>query len=292
MSLQQFLGRWQQLAQLADAAGWWRGWIAAQPVLGQVASACAVGEAVEDRDAPGRANELLLGLVRVGSVDGGVDERAATFVASLLVPGGNRIVCDLSSLGPDVDAVVAGALWLQVRQYPWRRRPRAVARNTLMDTRRAVLAEFGATTGRRPALVPVAPLELTEAVDRRGGEGGGGQVVADLALLRLLVWAQAGGLLGRGDAALLWELVLAGTDPQTAVAPAGGIRGVGSPETVRVAAARGVSARTVRRERDRVVRRLRRVAGDFQIDADWAVHPRGVGVLTRVGPLAREDSNA
>lgn len=227
----------------------------------------------------GRANELLLGLVRVGSVDGGVDERAATFVASLLVPGGNRIICDLSSLGADVDAVVAGALWLQVRQYPWRRRPRAVAKNTLMDTRRAVLAEYGATTGRRPALVPVAPLELTEAVDRRGGEGGGGQVVADLVLLRLLVWAQAGGLLGRGDAALLWELVLAGTDPQTAVAPGGGIRGVGSPETVRVAAARGVSARTVRRERARVVRRLRRVAGDFQIDADWAVHPRGLGCL-------------
>jgi hypothetical protein len=179
---------------------------------------------------------------------------------------------------------------LQVREYPWRRRPRAVAKNVLMETRRAVLAEYGATTARRAALVPLEPLALTEAADRRGDRGGE-QVVADLALLHVLAWARAGGVLGAADVALLWDLVLAGTDPYTEVLSAAGIRGVGSPETVRVAAARGTSARTVRRQRDRALRRLRVAGGDFDISGGWAVHPRPVAALTGTGPIAREGGN-
>jgi len=137
MSLQQYFGRWEEQAHTIDASGSWRTWSDAQPVLAQVGSAAALGVVVMDRRQPVRANQLLLALVRAGSADGGVDQQAATFVASLLIPGGDRIIRSLSSLGPDIDAIVAGQLWIQVRAYPWRHRPRAVAKNILMETLRS-----------------------------------------------------------------------------------------------------------------------------------------------------------
>ncbi len=292
MSMQQFFGRWQEQARTVEASGCWRRWAQAQPALAEVVSASALGEVVRDRAQQGRANELLLALVRVGSVDGGVDEGAATFVSSLLAPGGDRIIRSLSSLGPDVDGIVAGQLWLQVRSYPWRDRPRAVAKNTLMETRRAVLADFGATTARRAALVPVAPPELTQALDRRCAGGVVEPVVADLALLQLLGWARARGVLAEADAALLWELMLADCDAETGVVPAGQARGVGSKRAGAVVAdARGVSARTVRRHRDRAVGRLRLARDDFEIGVAPGVHPEGVAVLTGTGPMFREGRN-
>ena len=292
MSLDRIFGRWEQQAHTIDACGCWGRWVAAQPVLAQVSSAYSLGVLVGDQAQPARANELLLGLVRVGSVDGGVDESAVTFVASLLVPGGNRIIRSLTSLGPQVDDVVGGQLWLQVREYPWRTRPRAVAKNTLMETRRAVLADYGATTARRAALVPLAPSDLVEAVE--GGCGRVvGPVVADLPLLRLLIWARGRGVLQAGDASLLWELVLAGDAPGAAAGPAGRARGVSSVQAnVRVAAARGVSCRTVERQRDRVVGLLRAVRDDVEIGSGWGVEPEGVAVLTGVGrPTSPEGRN-
>ncbi len=84
MSLQQYFGRWGEQAHTIDASGSWRTWSDAQPVLAQVGSAAALGVVVMDRRQPVRANQLLLALVRAGSADGGVNQQAATFVASLL----------------------------------------------------------------------------------------------------------------------------------------------------------------------------------------------------------------
>lgn len=293
MSLQQIFGRWEEQAHTIDAAGCWRRWSAAQPDLAQVGSACALGEVVTDRAQQARANELLLALVRVGSVDGGVDKSAATFMASLLVPGGDRIIRSLRSLGPDVDAVVGGQLWLQVREYPWRCRPRAVAKNALMETRRAVLKDYGATTARRAALVLLAPPDLTEALDRRCVDVAE-HPVADLALLELLAWARARGVLELRDATLLWELVLAATEDETAAAsPVGLARGVSSIRAgVSVAAARGVTTRTVHRQRDRAVDLLRSARDDCEISPASRVQPEGVRVLTGIGPTSLEGRNA
>ena len=283
MSLHQIFGRWEQQAHTIDACGRWGRWVTAQPALAQVSSAYSLGEVVTDQTQPARANELLLALVRVGSVDGGVDETAATFVAALLVPGGNRIIRSLTSLGPEVDDVVGGQLWLQVRDYPWRTRPRAVAKNTLMETRRAVLADYGATTARRAALVPLAPSDLVEAVEQQCISVTG-PPVADLALLQLLIWARARGVLESCEAILLWELVLAGDAQSAAAGPAGLARGVSSVQAnVSVAAARGVTCRTVERQRDRVVGLLRAVRDDFEICSGWGVEPEGFPVLTGVG---------
>lgn len=291
MSLDQFFGRWQEQARTADHSGRWRRWVEAQPALGQVGSAYVLGEAVTDRGQPARANELLYALVRAGSVDGGVDESAVTFVASLLAPGGERLVRSLATLGSDVGAVVAGQLWLQVREYPWRCRPRAVAKNTLMDTRRAVLADYGASTPTRAPLVPLAPPELAAAVDRRAAALVDDKA-PDVELVELLVWARARGVLAAADAALLWELVLLASDEHRASGTGWLARGVSSLQAGRaVAASRGVTARSVRRQRDRAVGALRLVSDDYEVGRPGDVHPDRVCVLTEVGALSREGTH-
>ena len=72
-----------------------------------------------------------------------------------------------------------------------------------METRRAVLADYGAATARRSCLVPVAPPELTEAIDQGPTPVTDVQVV-DLDLLGLLAWARARGVLAREDAWMPW----------------------------------------------------------------------------------------
>ncbi|MGB8379810.1 MAG: hypothetical protein WCG47_00955 [Dermatophilaceae bacterium] len=291
MSLDRFFGRWQEQAHTADESGRWRRWVGAAPALGDVGSAYALGEVVTDRMQQARANELLYAPVRVGSVDGGEDESAVTFVAALLVPGADRLVRSLCSLGSDVAAMVAGQLWIQVREYPWRSRPRAVAKNTLLETRRAVLADYGATAPARAVLVPLAPPELVTAVDGRApapvDERG-----PDVELIEVLAWARNRGALTRQDAALLWELVLLACDEQSSGWAAGMARGVSSVYAgERVAAAWGVNPRSVRRRRDRAVRALRLVSRDYEIEARGDVQPGRVLVLTEAGARSREGTH-
>lgn len=267
MSIEQFFGRADEQAQLAEDSGRWNVWAQAYPQLRGVTSAAALVDVVHDRAQPARANELLLALVRVGSADGGVDERAATWVASLLAPGANRIVRNLTTLGPDVGDIVAGQLWLQVREYRWREKPRAVAKNILMDTRRAVLRDYGASTHRRAALVPIpSPDDISRgdhALERVVFE----QQVPDLALLQLLVWATAWKVLRPRDAALLWDLVLVDADLDAVSTKPLSHGGAGSKRAiVAFSDERGIPLRSVRRHRDLAVAALREAGDAFRDD--------------------------
>ena len=264
MSLVRFFGRWQEQAASVDASGRWGRWVEREPGLAAAGSAAELGDLVADRSDPGRANEFLLALVRVASVDGG--EVAATFVAALLVPGGDRMVRSLWSLGAEVEQIVAGQLWIQVRVYPWRDRPRAVAKNTLMETRRAVLADFGATTAISTPLVPLPPPEMAEVLDQRAANLTT-DLVADLALLDVLVWARARGVLTTSAALLLWDLVVLASDNQRRTGRQTRARGIGSLEAAaRAANERGLTERSVRRQRDRAVSALRLVQGEYARD--------------------------
>ena len=279
MPIEQFFGRSAERAAMADDSGRWGTWVRAQPTLSQVGSAVALVDVVHDRNQPQAANELLLALVRVGSADGGVDESAATFVATLLAPGANRIIRTLTSLGPEVADIVAGQLWLQVRDYPWRGKPNAVAKNILMDTRRAVLRDYGASTHRRAALVPIPSPDDVDPRDHALERVTFEAQVPDLALLQLLVWATAWGILRRGDAALLWDLVLVDAlvadDPDQTLRPGGN---VGSWEGAkRFAAALGMTERHLRRRRDHAVSALRVASDAFRDDFDIG---RAVGAAT------------
>ena len=198
-----------------------------------------------------------------------MDEAAATFVAALLAPGGNRIIRTLTTLGPEVADIVAGQLWLQVRDYPWRDKPRAVAKNVLMDTRREVLRDYGASTHRRAALVPIpSPDDVARgdhALERVTVEA----QVPDLALLQLLVWATAWRVLRPQDAALLWDLVLVDVDLRDTITKPLSHGGAGSKRAAALFADhRGVTMRHVRRQRDLAVSALRQASNAFRGDFD------------------------
>ncbi len=278
MSMVQFFGQWQEQAAAADESDRWGRWVACQPSLAAAGSATRLGQLVADRSDPARANAFLLALAQVGSVDGGADPAAATFVASLLVPGGDRMARSLWSLGGEVEQIIAGQLWIQVRVYPWRTRPGAVAKNILMETRRAVLADFGASTATSVALVPLPPPEIADVVDQRSPDLAD-EPTADQVLLNVLVWARSRGILTAAAATLLWDLVVLAADltPNISSHPTsqpngsdrghGTARGAGSlAAAARAADSRGVSPRSVRRQRDRAVSTLRRVQNDYARD--------------------------
>ena len=266
MSLVQFFGRWQEQAAAADESDRWGRWVACQPSLSAAGSAARLGQLVADRSDPARANAFLFALVRVGSAEGGIDPAAATFVASLLVPGGDRMARSLWSLGGEVEQIIAGQLWIQVRVYPWRARPGAVAKNVLMETRRAVLADFGADTATNVALVPLPPPEIADVVDQHTPELAD-EPTADQVLLHVLVWARGRGILTAAAATLLWDLVVLASDSLPPSHRDSAARGAGSlAAAARAADSRGLSPRSVRRQRDRAVSRLRLVYDDYARD--------------------------
>jgi len=292
MSLVRFFGQWQEQAAAADAAGRWARWVDGQPSLAAAGSAAQLAQLVTDRSDPARANEFLHALVRVGSVDGGVDEVAATFVASLLVPGGDRMARSLWSLGGEVEQIVAGQLWIQVRVYPWRVRTRSVAKNILMETRRAVLADFGAATPIGVPLVPLPPLELTEVIEQRTADLTT-EPSPDQVLLNVLVWARARGVLTDAATTLLWDLVVLACDSVQRSGLQRMARGTGSLDAAtRAANTRGLTTRSVRRQRDRALSALRLVQDDYTRDDAGDGDRNNVRTLAQVAAPSRDGGSS
>ena len=257
MSPMQHLGlTWPALAERVERSGRWPSWVAAEPVLAGVNGLEEVVAMVKDRADPGRADVLLAALVRLGAADGGNEQDAAHAVALLLANGAARLAGQLRNLSKDIDEMVAGQVWLQIREFPWRRRRRAIAQNILMDARRAVLRDLGVDTrscSRGVVVILVDTTAVGAATDR------GSRALADhdrpsglgdeLTLGAVLRWATGKGVVTDQDAAILLEL--AGLEV------AGAVRGLSSAaEISAVATRRGVNEKTVRRSRDRALRCL------------------------------------
>src|ERR1035437_5894344 len=109
MSCMQHLGlAWPELAERVERSVRWPSWVAAEPALACVSGMEGVAARVGDRAHPGRTDELLAALVRLGAVDGGNDQDAAGAVALLLTNGSVRLARQLNSLSGDIDQLVAG----------------------------------------------------------------------------------------------------------------------------------------------------------------------------------------
>ena len=147
MSCMQHLGlTWPALAERVERSGRWPSWVTAEPALTCVSGLEEVAAIAGDRAYPGHADELLAALVRLGAVDGGNEQDAAHAVALLLAKGADRLAWQLRNLSGDIDQMVAGQVWLQIREFPWRTRRRAISANILMDARRALLRDLGVDT--------------------------------------------------------------------------------------------------------------------------------------------------
>jgi hypothetical protein len=269
-------------------------WAAAEPVLAGIASLDALAEIVHHGQDPARADELLGGLVRLAAADGGDDEDAALVLAHLLDNGTHKLALQLRDLSTDIDELLAGELWLQIRAFPWRRRRRAYAKSLLLDTRLAVLAELRPYRTRdghtrvllvdpvakdEPGGRPLRAVKLASAylAGRTSAEPPPGRKVTVLhrahidehdqdtsTLLDVLEWAQRSGVIDRADAALLLELVAAAEDSGAMERTRLAGRSVNRrAEVAAVAARHGVVEKTIWRRRARALTALQAAGGRY-----------------------------
>ena len=182
------------------------------------------------------------------------DAEAAAVLAWLLLPGATRLANSLRDLSPDIDALVAGELWLQIRTRP---AGRCVASTILRDVRRSLLAELGNAEPAQRRDRTWANTTLCDDADDLDLLAGLPALDADAVFESSLLVQRAllGGVLNLTDASLLQELADAAAEQQ---APARrGRAGLTSPAVVEfVTRYRPGSARSVRRRASVLMDRL------------------------------------
>jgi hypothetical protein len=245
---------------LAQAHRWWAAGARDHPGL------VVVGELAElpgwlAAAPPAARDEVLGALSGVAAADDGQAASAAAVVLVwLLAPGACLLAHRLREVSEEVDALVAGQLWIEVCTFG-PARGRRVAASILWNTRNAVLREVGVGIHSEPAWAHRVALEPAHPVWEGlpapgGGEGGPGSVELGV----LLEQACAARVVDGADVELLVDLAAAAH----AAAPAyRGQRRAGlmaPAAAARAAADRGVSARTVRRRAQRSVDALHRYA--------------------------------
>ena len=223
------------------------------------------------------------------------DAEAAVVLAWLLLPGVTRLADSLRDLSPDIDALTAGELWLQIRTVPSQR---CVAANILRAVRRSLLAELGHTEAAQRRDRTWASTTLCDNAADLDLLAGLPELHADAVFesSHLVQHALLGGVLSLPDASLLQQLAVAAAEHS---APARrGRAGLTSPAgrrvrlpvqppvgafgtTPRVNAhgpARSIRERRTTRRRPATLRRRARPAAD-----ESRRSPRGVPVAAHRG---------
>ncbi|WP_256841750.1 hypothetical protein [Ornithinimicrobium cryptoxanthini] len=115
----------------------WQDWGRIQPALSVVADLLDLPPWLSQAS-PEARDEVLAALARTAAHY----VEAVSVITWLLVPGAVNLARQLADLSPDIDALVAGQLWLTVRTYRGDP-PRRVAATLLARTRRDVMADLG-----------------------------------------------------------------------------------------------------------------------------------------------------
>jgi hypothetical protein len=238
------VGSWPTLAARLDGGVLAR-WASAEPDLALLTTVSDLVAVCSDGAEYERSNAVLAALVRLAAVDGRRDEDALLLLLHLLSGLVWTMAGQLRDLSPDIVAVVVGELACQIRRYPWRRRPHAVAANLRADTRRGVLAELRPRSRRHPnrGEVLTADGDVTRLLARQALDE-----TEDVDLLDLLEWAVRSGVDATDIAMLLATEAHRDRQP-------------GSDWMV--ADEYGVSARTLYRRRTRTLAALRGLAADY-----------------------------
>lgn len=189
---------WEHLVAAPATMAALRRWARTEPALAGWPDLEALRTAAHDRARPGRADEILAALVRHAATDGHRDPLAARVVLQLLLPGAVHLA---SSLRPQLGdtatahATVLSELAIGIATYPWRRRPRRIAANLLLDCRQRITRRLG--RHRRETAAGLGPEQ--EHPDSRPVE------VADatVAVTELLDWARRHRILNRFESQLL-----------------------------------------------------------------------------------------
>ena len=240
------VGSWPTLAARLDGEAILVRWAAAEPALAGLSSVHDLLAVWAEGSASDGPDVVLAALVRLAAVDGGRDDDALLLTLHLLSGLVRTMARQLADLNPDILDVVVGELACQIRRYPWQRRPRAIAANLRAETRRAVLAELRPCSRYHPDRIEVLTAtgdiaRIASANAREEGE--------DLDVVDLLQWAVRSGV-DAEDVALLIATECS-RDRRHRRADQ------------KVAAARGITTRTLYRRRSRTLTALRGVAPQY-----------------------------
>ncbi|CCG02739.1 hypothetical protein [Blastococcus saxobsidens] len=240
------VGSWPALAARLDDDAILVRWAANETALIGLSSVHDLLAVWAEEGVDDHRDVVLAALVRLAAVDGGRDDDALLLTLHLLSGLVRTMARQLADLNPDILAVVVGELACQIRRYPWRRRPRAIAANLRAETRRAVLAELRPSSRYHPDRIeiPTATGDITRIATASADEEG-----EDLDVVDLLQWAVRSGV-DAEDVALLIATECS-RDRQHRCADQ------------KVAAAHGITTRTLYRRRNRTLTALRGMAAQY-----------------------------
>ncbi|RFU20689.1 hypothetical protein [Geodermatophilus marinus] len=240
------VGSWPALAARLDGDATLVRWAATEPGLAGLGSVHDLLGIWAEGGADDRRDVVLAALVRRAAVDGGRDDDALLLTLHLLSGLVRTMARQLTDLSPDILAVVVGELACQIRRYPWRRRPRAIAANLRAETRRAVLAELRPSSRYHSERVEslTATGDISRIATASADEEG-----EDLDVVDLLQWAVRSGV-DAEDVALLIATECS-RDRQHRRADQ------------KVATAHGITTRTLYRRRSRTLTALRGMAPQY-----------------------------
>lgn len=211
------------------------------------------------------------------------DAEAATVLAWLLLPGATRLADSLRDLSPEIDALTAGELWLQIRSRP---ADRCVAATILRAVRRSLLAELGHAEAARRHDRTWANTTLCDNPEDLDLLAGVPELHADAIFETSLLVQSAllSGLVSLPDASLLEALATAADERSTPGRR--GRAGLTSPAVVEhVARYRPQSVRSIRRRASMLMDRLRRYAEDERL----AEELRAFVAAHEVPPMTLDD---
>lgn len=251
-------GDWFTLTDRLDFHNTVARWAETEPALAELTCIAELAGLLAPGSGVGheRADALLGALVRIGCRAGGDNPDAVLVLLHLLSTGLCAAAGRLADLRPDVLSLLVGEMAAQIRAWPLRR-TRAFAANLLRDTQLACWRELRphrTRTYRDGGDVLIDPLDEAAVRDwlDRPVPGPGEGSSAELA--DVLAWARRTGLVSADDLALVVALERQG--------------GYGMATRQRVAAAFGITERTLRRRRDRALTALRIGAANYVTGRD------------------------
>jgi hypothetical protein len=186
---------WRHLVAAPATAATLAQWRHLAPDLADFADLDELRTAVHDRTDPDRSDRILSALARLAATGGHGDTLAARVILQLLIPGAIRLGRRLSAMVGDhatSEAVVFAELAILIRTYPWRRRPRRIAANLLLDCRQRLTRSYHRS---HPEICAGLTLHDPGAAADHCDD--------DLALHDLLGWARRHGILSKLEAQLL-----------------------------------------------------------------------------------------
>ncbi len=219
---QQLDNEWNQIVAGCEGRRACLRWNRADPVLVHIKCPDQLVQEIRCSAAVVQSDQLLSAIVALAPHD----QMAARVVLQALVPGLRTIARKLRTLADadEVEAAVVAAAWTRIRTYPHARRPRHVAANIVLDTRKDAIRQLRGN--QEHAFLEEESLHV---------------VHTDVDLLSVLREAESLGLITPADTELITATRVTG-------------------ETLtRVARRSGVSSEAARKRRSRAEARLRLV---------------------------------